>query len=80
MGYDIIDTQLGDYYEENITLEEARETAIRFVERSILEQGNDEELRRSNLELLHQIEQGVSFEDVAESLECFDYELVKHEE
>lgn len=24
MGYDIIDTQLGDYYEENITLDEVR--------------------------------------------------------
>lgn len=80
MRYDIIDTQLGDYYEENITLEDARQTAIRFAERSILEQGNDEEFRQSYSELLRQIEQDTSFEGVAASLECFDYELVEHEE
>lgn len=35
--YNIIDTQLGQYYEEGITLEEAKEHALRFVERGMLE-------------------------------------------
>lgn len=80
MTYDIFDNQLGEYYEENITLEQAKETAIRFMERSMLEQGDDGDIRQNNLKLLHEMEQDKTFEDVAESLSCFDYALVEHKE
>lgn len=71
--YNIIDTQLGQYYEEGITLEEAKEHALRFVERGMLEV--DGESKVGYREMMVEVGQDKTFEDVAESLALFDYEL-----
>lgn len=71
--YNIIDTQLGTYYREGITLSEAKECAIRCVERAMLEGGT--EYTRDYARMLAEVEKDKTFEDVAESLEMFDYEL-----
>lgn len=48
--YNAIDLQLGSYYEEGITLKEAKETALRFVERAMLEwQPTGFELNTNNI-------------------------------
>lgn len=71
--YNIFDAQLGEYYEENITLEEAKETAIRFVEQAMLEGV------KSYSYMLTEVQKDETFEDVAESLEMFDYSLEVNE-
>lgn len=73
--YNIFDPQLGEYYEEDITLEEAKETAIRLVERAMLEGGSDSENIKSYSQMLTEVQKDETFEDVAESLELFDYSL-----
>lgn len=76
MKYDIIDNQTGEYYEENITLAEARDTAIRLFERGIDEQaGASEEDKQDDLQLLERIRQDDSFDKIAQTLWIFDYEL-----
>lgn len=80
MRYNIIDGQTGEYYEENITLAEAKDTAIRLFERSMIEQaGATEEDRQDDLQLLKRIKQENSEESIAETLLMFDYELEKGE-
>lgn len=71
--YNIIDTQLGEYYREEITLGEAKECAICCVERAML--GGGTEYARDYARMLADVEKDKTFEDVAESLEMFDYEL-----
>lgn len=71
--YNIIDCQLKEYYKQGVTLEEAKEIAIRLVERSMLEGGQDN--AKEYAKLLHEVEQDKTTEDVAESLMLFDYGL-----
>lgn len=79
--YNIYDPQLGEYYREGITLGEAKEYAICFMEQSMLEQGEiDIEERRANIKLLNEIMNDETEADVAESLEIFDYSLEKQGE
>lgn len=74
--YDIIDNQLGDYYEENITLAQAKEIGIRLVERSMLEQG--EKYVRQNAQMLVDVQNDKTEEDVAETLAMSDHTLTPH--
>lgn len=83
MKYDIIDTQTGDYYEEDITLEEAKDTAVRFMTRSLDEE--DDEYRAENEHLLWlcehiDLEKEQAFAEVGSYLSIFDYELVERAE
>lgn len=71
--YNIIDSQLGDYYEEGITLKEAKETALRFVERAMLE--GDTDHAKAYAKMLAEVERATTFEDMVESLGMFDYTL-----
>lgn len=80
MKYDIIDTQTGDYYEEGITLEEAKDTAFRLLERSLEEEG--EEYRDDNEHLLYLCKhidttREQAFNEIFSYLWIFDYELVR---
>lgn len=80
MKYDIIDSQTSDYYEEDITLEEAKDTAVRLMERSIDEEG--EEHRADNEHLLWlcehiDTEKEEAVAEIASYLWIFDYELVR---
>lgn len=82
MKYDIIDHQTGDYYEEDITLAEARDTAARLVERSLDEEG--EEYRADNEHLLYLCKhidtaKEQAFGEINSYLWIFDYELVERE-
>lgn len=78
MGYDIIDTQLGDYYEKNCTLEFAKDLAWRRQEEWVYD--DSPKYYKENLEKLHEIENMTEEKDIAEVLDWYDYELVKHEE
>lgn len=80
MRYDIVDNQTGDYYEEDITIEEAKDTAVRLIERSIDEEG--EEYRADNEHLLWlcshiDTEKGQAFAEISSYLSIFDYDLVR---
>lgn len=80
MKYNIIDNQTGEYYEEGITLAEAKDTAIRLFERSMDEEaGATEEDRQDDLRLLKRIKHENSEESIARTLLIFDYELEKGE-
>lgn len=80
MKYNIIDGQTGEYYEENITLAEAKDTAIRLFERSMFEEaGMSEEDRQDDLQLLKRIKRENSEKSIARTLSIFDYELERGE-
>lgn len=73
--YNIIDSQLGEYYKEGITLEEVKETALRIMERVIDE--DEPQYKKENERYLKQLKNSKTAKASAEWLSWFGYRLEK---
>lgn len=71
--YNIIDNQLGEYYEESAKLEDVKETAIRIMKRAIDE--DDPQYKKENQQYLRQVKQAKTAQELDDWLSWFDYKL-----
>lgn len=71
--YNIYDMQVRDYYEEGISLQYAKEMAVRLMERAVEE--DDEEYRDYSKRLLEMVKSAHEFQEIFEWLYVFEYVL-----
>lgn len=71
--YNIYDMQVRDYYEKGISLQHAKEMAVRLIERAVEE--DDEEYRDHNKRLLERVKSAHEFQEIFEWLYVFGHVL-----